>query len=83
VYEAARRAGVRIPQDLSVIGFDDISFSAWCGPPLTTVRQPLTDMGATAAQILVALASGEQPKHTRVELTTQLVVRESTAPPGG
>lgn len=83
VYEAARRRGVRIPQDLSVIGFDDISFSAWCGPPLTTVRQPLTDMGAMAAQILVALAGGEQPKHTRVELTTQLVVRESTAPPGG
>jgi LacI family transcriptional regulator, xylobiose transport system transcriptional regulator len=81
VYEAARRAGLRIPEDLSVVGFDDLSFSAWCGPPLTTVRQPLADMGATAAQLLVALAGGEQPQHTRMELSTRLVVRESTAPP--
>jgi DNA-binding LacI/PurR family transcriptional regulator len=81
LYEAARRLGVRIPDELSVIGFDDLSFSAWCGPPLTTVRQPLADMGATAARLLVSLANGEQPPHTRIELATRLVVRESTAPP--
>jgi LacI family transcriptional regulator, xylobiose transport system transcriptional regulator len=81
VYEAARLAGVRIPAELSVVGFDDISYSAWCGPPLTTVRQPLADMGATAARLIVGLVAGDQPASTRVELSTRLVVRESTAAP--
>jgi LacI family xylobiose transport system transcriptional regulator len=81
VYEAARRAGVRIPDDLSVVGFDDLSFSQWSGPPMTTVRQPLMQMGATAANMVVHLARGEQPEQTRIELATTLVVRESTAPP--
>jgi DNA-binding LacI/PurR family transcriptional regulator len=79
VYEAARRAGLRIPEDLSVIGFDDVEYARWCGPPLTTVRQPLTDMGAAAAGMVVTLAAGEQPAETRVELATTLIVRESTA----
>jgi DNA-binding LacI/PurR family transcriptional regulator len=81
VYEAARQAGVRIPADLSVVGFDDLPFTQWTGPPLTTVRQPLVEMGATAARMVLALASGKQPAHTRVELATTLVVRQSTAPP--
>ena len=81
VYEAARRAGVRIPEELSVVGFDDLPFSRWAGPPLTTVRQPLAEMGAAAAELVVALARGEQPRHTRLELATELVVRESTARP--
>ena len=80
VYEAARRAGLRIPEDLSVVGFDDLEFARWCGPPLTTVRQPLTEMGAAAAGMVLTLAAGEQPAQTRVELATKLVVRESTAP---
>jgi DNA-binding LacI/PurR family transcriptional regulator len=78
VYEAARRKGLRIPQDLSVIGFDDVEYARWCGPPLTTVQQPLTDMGAAAAGMVVQLAAGEQPEQTRVELATKLIVREST-----
>jgi LacI family transcriptional regulator, xylobiose transport system transcriptional regulator len=82
VYEAAREAGVRIPDDLSVVGFDDLSFTRWAGPPMTTVRQPLFQMGATAAELLVAIAAGRQPAGTRVELATTLVVRQSTAPPG-
>jgi DNA-binding LacI/PurR family transcriptional regulator len=81
VYEAARRAGVRIPDDLSVVGFDDLSFTQWSGPPMTTVRQPLVQMGATAARLVVALAGGEQPEQRRLELATSLIVRESTAPP--
>jgi DNA-binding LacI/PurR family transcriptional regulator len=81
VYEAARQAGVRIPADLSVVGFDDLPFTQWTGPPLTTVRQPLVDMGATAASMVLALAGGEPVAHTRVELATSLVVRQSTAPP--
>ncbi|GAA0362754.1 LacI family DNA-binding transcriptional regulator [Microbispora corallina] len=83
VYEAARRAGVRIPEDLSVVGFDDLSFTAWAGPPMTTVRQPLVQMGAAAARMVVALARQEPLEQHRVELATTLVVRESTAPPRG
>ncbi|BCB75996.1 LacI family DNA-binding transcriptional regulator [Phytohabitans flavus] len=81
VYEAARLAGLRIPDDISVVGFDDLPFTRWAGPPMTTVRQPLRRMGSTAAAMLVALASGQTPREHRVELTTDLVVRESTAPP--
>jgi DNA-binding LacI/PurR family transcriptional regulator len=81
VYEAARQAGVRIPDQLSVVGFDDLPFTRWTGPPLTTVRQPLVDMGATAASMVLALAEGQQPAPARVELATTLVIRQSTAPP--
>ncbi len=81
VYEAARLAGVRIPDDLSVVGFDDIEHCAWVAPPLTTVRQPFFEIGATAARIVLALADGERPSETLVELGTTLVVRGSTAPP--
>ncbi len=81
VYEAARQAGVRIPEELSVVGFDDIPNTRWCGPRMTTVRQPLREMGAAAATLVLALAAGETPAQTRIELATSLVVRESTAPP--
>jgi LacI family xylobiose transport system transcriptional regulator len=81
VYEAARLAGVRIPDELSVVGFDDLPFTRWAGPPMTTVRQPLTRMGATAARMIVTLSRGEVLEQGRVELTTELVVRESTAAP--
>ncbi|MEV6967019.1 LacI family DNA-binding transcriptional regulator [Hamadaea sp. NPDC051192] len=81
VYEAARQVGLRIPEQLSVVGFDDVEQAVWCAPPLTTVRQPFAEMGAAAARCAVALATGEMPKRTRVELATNLVVRGSTAPP--
>jgi LacI family transcriptional regulator, xylobiose transport system transcriptional regulator len=81
VYEAARLAGLRIPADLSVVGFDDLPFSRWAGPPMTTVRQPLVRMGATAAKLVVALANGQPLDDRRVELSTELIVRQSTAPP--
>jgi LacI family transcriptional regulator, xylobiose transport system transcriptional regulator len=81
VYEAARRGGLDIPGQLSVVGFDDVEYARWCGPPLTTVRQPLVEMGATAARLVLALAAGEQPDQTRIELATTLVIRESTAAP--
>ncbi|MFC6079963.1 LacI family DNA-binding transcriptional regulator [Sphaerisporangium aureirubrum] len=81
VYEAARRAGVRIPEELSVVGFDDLPFTQWAGPPMTTVRQPLVKMGATAARMVVELAEGRSLDQHRVELATTLVLRESTAPP--
>jgi LacI family transcriptional regulator, xylobiose transport system transcriptional regulator len=83
VYEAARQAGVRIPEDLSVVGFDDLPFTQWAGPPMTTVRQPLNQMGATAAQMIVSLAGAQPLSQQRIELSTELVIRKSTAPPAG
>jgi LacI family transcriptional regulator len=82
VYEAARRHKVRIPDDLSVVGFDDLPMSSWISPPLTTVVQPLAQMAAMATRTLLALIDGRaEALSTRVELTTSLVVRASTAPP--
>jgi len=81
VYQAAREARLHIPEDLSVVGFDDLPVAKWVGPPLTTIRQPLSQMAVTAARLVLALARGEQPSQTRLELATELVIRESTAPP--
>ncbi|WP_433074316.1 LacI family DNA-binding transcriptional regulator [Dactylosporangium sp. CA-052675] len=81
VYEAARMCGLSIPEQLSVVGFDDIEHCAWAGPPMTTVRQPFAEMGAAAARLVMTLAVGERPAQTRVELGAALVVRGSTAPP--
>ena len=81
VYEAARRARLVVPADLSVVGFDDLPFSRWTGPPLTTVRQPLEGMGAAAAELVIGLAAGRAPGQQRIELATELTVRQSTAPP--
>ncbi|WP_431932010.1 LacI family DNA-binding transcriptional regulator [Nonomuraea jabiensis] len=81
VYRAAYELGLRIPGDLSVVGFDDLPSVQWAVPPLTTVRQPLTEMAATATAMLMKLAQGEPLAQTRVELGTELIVRASTAPP--
>jgi LacI family xylobiose transport system transcriptional regulator len=81
VYQAANEAGKRIPHDLSVIGFDDLPPAQWMIPPLTTIRQPLTEMAVAAATIVVTLARNETPPSNRLELATSLVVRGSTAPP--
>ncbi|HET9141078.1 LacI family DNA-binding transcriptional regulator [Actinophytocola sp.] len=83
VYEAARQVGLRIPDELSVIGFDDIAYAQWAGPALTTVRQPFAEMGAKAASLVLALAAGQLPPRTRTEVETTLIVRDSTAPPVG
>ncbi|MFG2626622.1 LacI family DNA-binding transcriptional regulator [Streptomyces sp. NPDC048473] len=81
IYEAARELGLRIPEDLSVVGFDDLPLTRWIGPPLTTVRQPLIEMAETAARLVLDLARGDRPATTRVDLATKLVVRSSTAAP--
>jgi len=81
VYQVARELRLHIPEDLSVVGFDDLPVARWVGPPLTTVRQPLVDMAETASELVLAMARGEPPAQSRVELSTELVVRESTAPP--
>jgi LacI family transcriptional regulator len=79
VYEAARLCGLRLPEDLSVVGFDDVPMARWMAPPLTTLRQPLAEMAALAVRTLVAGDSADF--NHRVELSTNLVVRSSTAPP--
>jgi len=81
VYEAARRHGLRIPEDLSVVGFDELPVTRWASPPLTTVRQPLAEMGSAAAQMLGELIEGLPLRSNRLELSTELIVRESTAVP--
>jgi DNA-binding LacI/PurR family transcriptional regulator len=81
VYQAAREAGLRIPRDLSVVGFDDLPVVAWVDPPLTTVHQPLTEMAAAATELALALGRGQQPPQIGVEIATTLTIRDSTAPP--
>ncbi|AUG81918.1 LacI family transcriptional regulator [Kitasatospora sp. MMS16-BH015] len=83
LYEAARELGLRIPEDLSVVGFDDLPPARWVGPPLTTVRQPLTEMAEVATRMVIDLARGTQPGALRVDLATSLVERGSTARPTG
>lgn len=81
VIEAARSRGLRVPQDLSIVGFDDTPLARLLSPPLTTVRQPLLEMGQVALRTALRLAAGERLDSHHVELATELVVRSSTAPP--
>lgn len=81
VLEAARRRGLTVPRDLSVVGYDDTYVAAWAHPPLTSVRQPLRDIGRVALRTVVALEAGQAPDAHHIELATSLVVRHSTAPP--
>ncbi|GAA4174343.1 LacI family DNA-binding transcriptional regulator [Gryllotalpicola koreensis] len=81
VYEAARAKGVVIPDELSVVGFDDLPVAAWVGPPLTTVRQPTADMAEQATRLALRLRGAATHDHLRIDLATQLVVRGSTAVP--
>ena len=68
-----------MPEDLSVIGFDDTYAAQWTAPPLTTVRQPILDMGRVALRTLLAQARGHAPDSHHVQLATTLVIRGSTA----
>ncbi len=77
VLSAARRLGIRVPDDLEVIGFDDISLAAYARPALSTVRQPIQEKGRVAAELLVRAMEGARPDD-RVVLPTELVLREST-----
>ena len=78
--EAARVHGLRVPDDLSVVGYDDVAVAPWASPALTTVHQPLRQMAESATQRLLGIRAGEAVA-TRLEMSTSLVVRKSTAPP--
>lgn len=79
VYHAAAARNVRIPQDLSVVGFDDTAIGALLTPSLTTVRQPRADMAAEAVRLIAEETTHRTPSRgRRVELATSLVIRDST-----
>lgn len=79
--DVARDLGISVPRQLSIVGFDDIPDAARLQPPLTTVRQPLTEIGAAATQILLRLLSGEAVPSDTLLITPTLTVRGTTAPP--
>ncbi|GAA3160876.1 LacI family DNA-binding transcriptional regulator [Streptomyces virens] len=81
VYEALSETGLRVPDDMSVVGFDDLPEARWLTPAVTTVRQPLSEMAATALHLLLRMMDGNRPESTRTELSTRLVERASTAGP--
>jgi LacI family transcriptional regulator len=78
---AIREAGMRVPDDISVVGFDDIPAAAQFYPALTTIRQPLHQIGRSAVNTLLALIAGIEAASPQVTLPTEMVVRASTAPP--
>jgi LacI family transcriptional regulator len=81
VMDAVRTHGLRVPEDISIIGFDDIPQASLIHPALTTINQPLEKMGRVATQKLLDLLKNPQNAADRIELPTQLVVRDSCCPP--
>lgn len=82
VLRAARECGLEVPDDLSVVGYDNLPLTEWVWPTLTTIDQPLYEMAAAATQLLLGLSRGEQPLSHRIDLAVRLVERHSTAPLG-
>lgn len=80
VLQAAQEMGVRVPQDLSLIGFDDTQHARASIPALTTIRQPFEEMGRVGVDMLFRLLDGRPLDVSRVELAARLLIRESTAP---
>lgn len=77
---ALRDANLRVPEDVSVVGFDDISVAAYHTPRLTTIRQPLHDMGETAARILLQRLQGFKDYPEELAIPPELIIRETTSP---
>ena len=83
VLRTLRQAGIAVPGELSVVGFDDIELAAWTDPPLTTVRQPTGELGCRAVERIAAALAGSAPTPSLEILSPSLVVRGTTAPPRG
>ncbi|MEJ1922248.1 LacI family DNA-binding transcriptional regulator [Microbacterium sp. KHB019] len=79
---AARRAGLRVPEDVSVVGFDDSALMSCTEPPLTTVRQPIESMGRTVIELLLSQIAGTTEAPDELLFEPELVLRSSTAPAG-
>jgi LacI family transcriptional regulator len=80
VLQEARARGIRVPEDLSVVGFDDTTMARIAVPAITTIRQPLEEVGRMAVTLLTRIIDGQTVDPLRVEIGTRLVVRESTGP---
>ena len=78
---ACEKAGIKIPQELSIIGFDDTFPSTLCRPSITTVHQDIAGKGRLAINTLLSMVRGEKPESNEVIMQTSLIVRNSTAPP--
>lgn len=78
---AVREAGLRVPDDLSLVGFDDLPLAASTSPPLTTIRQPVHALGTSAVEMLLAQFAGQQDEVRHVRLPVELIVRESCGAP--
>lgn len=81
VMHVARDKGLTVPGDLSLVGFDDIPEASYVTPGLTTVRQPMRDMGMLAAEMLISAIEEGGPRTSGAELPTELIVRQTTGPP--
>ncbi len=83
VIAVAKRHRLRVPEDLSVVGFDDIRFARHIDPPLTTISQPMREIGEGTVRLLLEILNGDEIKPVSVTLPHQLTLRSSTAPPAG
>ena len=81
--KAAHERGLRVPEDVSIVGFDDLPHATIVTPPLTTIRQPLAEMGRAGVGLVLRLLGSQRLEAPQIELPTRMIVRESTAPPGG
>jgi LacI family transcriptional regulator len=79
VLQALTSRGIRVPQDVALVGYDDIDFAASAAVPLTSVRQPREELGRAAAQLLIEEASGGAHRHRHVVFQPELVIRESSS----
>jgi DNA-binding LacI/PurR family transcriptional regulator len=78
---AFRDHNIRVPEDVSIVGFDDIQGAAYHNPSLTTIRQPLHNMGTTAARVLLQRLRGLKEYPEQIAIVPELIIRESTLPP--
>ena len=79
--QGLKSQGIRVPEDMSVAGFDDIEFAQYCDPGLTTISQPAEDIGRTAMKTLINILEGSADVERCHILPTQLIIRDSTAVP--
>lgn len=79
--DAARALGLSVPGDVSIVGFDDLPQAAHTAPPLTTVRQPLYEMGRAGTRALLSLIARQPLAIDDIRMATKLILRETTAPP--
>ena len=78
---AIREAGLRVPEDMAVVGVDDIDSAAFQCPPLTTVRQSIEELSELSVRLLLDLLSGEKAMHRQIVMEPEMVIRESTSAP--